>query len=51
MSCISMMTYKVENNAMLNVKGIYYRCVIWNITRNDAVNTLNIADSNDKGSL
>ena len=25
---------------MLNIKGIDYKCVLWNITKNDAVNSL-----------
>ena len=35
---ISMMAYELENIAILNVKGVDYRCVIWNMTRSDAVN-------------
>ena len=26
------MAYELENIALLNVKGIDYRCVIWNMT-------------------
>ena len=36
---IPMMAYKLENIAILNVKSVDYRCVIWNITINDAINT------------
>ena len=46
---ISMMVYKLENIAILNVKGIDYRCVIWNMGRNDAVSRLNISKLDDKG--
>ena len=35
----------------LNVKGVNYRCVIRNMTRNDAINMLNNSQLNDKGSL
>ena len=35
---ILMMTYELKNIAMLNVKGIDYRCVLWNMTKNDAIN-------------
>ena len=48
---ISMMAYELENIAILNVKGVDYRCVIWNMTRSDAVNRLNNSKLNDKGSL
>ena len=45
------MAYKLENNAILNVRGIYSRYVIWNITRKDVMNMLNNTESNDKKSL
>ena len=28
---ISIMTYELENIEILNVKGVDYRCVIWNM--------------------
>ena len=37
--------------AMLNVKGIDYRCALWNITRNDAINMLGNSILDDKGTL
>ena len=46
---MSMMTYELENIAILNLKGVEYRCVLWNITRNDAINRLNIFELDDKG--
>ena len=36
---------------MLNVKGIDYRCALWNITRNDAINMLGNSILDDKGTL
>ena len=30
---------------------IYYRCIIWNKSRNDAIDRLNNSALNDKGSL
>ena len=30
---------------------IYYRCIIWNKSRNDAIDRLNNSVLNDKGSL
>ena len=47
---ISMMAYDLKNIAILNVKGIDYRCVIWNMTRNDAINRLNNSKLHGKGS-
>ena len=44
----SMMAYALENIAILNVKSVGYRCVLWNITRNDAINRLNNSELDDK---
>ena len=46
-----MMAYELENIAMLNVKGVYYRCVLWNITKNDAINMLGNSKLDDKSTL
>ena len=35
---ISMIAYELEDIAMMNVKGVDYRCILWNMTKNDAVN-------------
>ena len=48
---ISMMAYNLENNAILNIKGVDYRCVIWNMTKNDAINRLNNSKLGDKSTL
>ena len=48
---ISMMAYELENIAILNVKGVDYRCVLWNMTKNDAINRLNNAKLGDNDSL
>ena len=45
------MSYDLQNIATLNVKGVDYRCVLWNITRNDAINRLNNSKLDDKGIL
>ena len=45
------MAYELENITILNVKGVDYRCVLWNITKNDAINRLNNSKLDDKGSL
>ena len=33
----SMIAYELANIAILNVKGVDYRCVLWNMTKNDAI--------------
>ena len=37
---ISMMAYELKSIVILNVKGVDYRCILWNMTKNDAINTL-----------
>ena len=32
---ISMRAYDLKNISILNVKGVGYRCVLWNMTKND----------------
>ena len=46
-----MIDYELENITILNIKGIDYRCIVWNMTRNDAINRLNKSKLDDKGSL
>ena len=48
---ISMMAYDLRNIAILNVKSVDYRCVIWNITKIDASYMLDNYELDDKGSL
>ena len=45
------MAYELENIAILNVKGIDYRCILWNMTRNDVINRLNNSKLDFKGTL
>ena len=40
-----------ENDAILIVKGVDYRCILWNITKNDAINRLNNSKLDDKNTL
>ena len=37
--------------ATLNVKGVHYRCVLWNMTINDAINILTYSKLDDTGTL
>ena len=46
-----MMAHEFKNIAILNIKGIDCRCVIWNMTRNDAINRLNNSTLDHKRSL
>ena len=48
---ISMIAYELKNIVMLSVKGVDYRCVIWNMTRNDETNRLNNFELDGKGRL
>ena len=43
--------YELKNYAILNVKGVDYRCILWGTSRNEAVNILNNSNLDDKGVL
>ena len=40
---VSTMAYDLKNIAILSATGVYYRCISWNISRDEAVNKLNIS--------
>ena len=46
-----MTAYELKNIAILNVKGIDLRCILWGISRHDAVNKLNNSVLEDKSVL
>ena len=48
---VLMMAYELENIAILNAKGVDYRCVLWNISRDEAVNRLSNSVLEDKDVL
>ena len=48
---ISKMPYELEHIAVLNIKGVDYRCVLWNMTRHNAINRLNNSKLDDKSTL
>ena len=48
---MSMMAFELEGISILNVKGVNYWCVIWNITKNDVINRLNNSTLDDEGTL
>ena len=45
---IFMTAYELKNIAILNVKGVDYRCILRGISRNKAVNILNSSVLEDK---
>ena len=47
----SMMAYELENIAILNAKGVDYRCTLWGISKNNAVDRSNNSVLEDKGVL
>ena len=46
-----MIAYELKNIAILNAKGVNYRCILWGISKNDAVDRLNNSVLEDKGVL
>ena len=46
-----MMTDKLENTAILNVKGVDYKCILQNMMKNDAINRLNNSKLNNEITL
>ena len=43
--------YELKNIAILNVKGVDCRCILWAISKNEAVNILNNSVVEDRGVL
>ena len=48
---VLMTAYELKNIAILNAKGVNFRCILWGISRDEAVNTLNNSVLEDKGVL
>ena len=46
-----MTAYELKNIAILNIKGVDYRCILWAISKNEAVNILNNSVLENKGFL
>ena len=46
-----MIAYVLKNIAILNVKVGNYRCVLWGVTKNDAINMLSNSKLDDQGIL
>ena len=45
------MVYDLKNIAILNAKGVTYKCILWNISRDEAVNRLKNFVLEDKGAF
>ena len=48
---IAMMANELEKIAILNINSVNRRCVLWNMTKNDAINRLNSSKLDNKGTL
>ena len=48
---VLMTAYELKNIAILNVKGVDFRCILWGISRDEAVKSLNYSALEDKGVL
>ena len=48
---ILMMACELKTTSIVNVKGVDYRCVLWGVTRNDAINMLGHSKLDDEGTL
>ena len=46
-----MTAYELKNIAILNVKGLDFSCILWGISRDEAVNRLNNSVLEEKGVL
>ena len=44
-----MLAYKLRSIAILNVKGVDFRCTLWGISKNEAANIQNNSVLEDKG--
>ena len=45
------MACELKNTVILNVEGVDYRCVLWNMSKNDAINMLGNSKLDNKGTL
>ena len=48
---VLMTAYELKNIAILNVKVVYFRRILWGISRDEVVNRLNNSVLQDKGVL
>ena len=48
---VLMTAYELKNIVILNAKGVDFRCALWGISRDEAVNRLNGSVLEDRGVL
>ena len=48
---LSMMVYDLDDFMILNIKGVDYRCFVFNMSKNDAIKLLNNSALDNKGIL
>ena len=48
---VLMAVYELKKIAILNIKWVDFRCILWGISRNEAVNRLNNSVLEEKGVL
>ena len=48
---VLMTVYELKNTALINVKGVNFRCILWGISRDEAINRLHNSVFKDKGVL
>ena len=48
---VSMMAYELKKITILKAKDVDYRCILWGISRDEAINRLNNSALEDKGVL
>ena len=48
---LSMMIYDLDDFMILNIKGVDYRCFVFNMSKNDAIKLLNNSALDNKGIL
>ena len=46
-----MTAYELKNIEILNVKGVVFRCILWDISRDETVNRLNKSVLDDRSVL
>ena len=46
-----MTSYELKHIAILKVKGVDFRCILWDINRDEAINRLNNSVLGNKGVL
>ena len=46
---VSIRAYESKKIEILNAKGVDYKCILWSISREEAVNKLNNSVLDDKG--